>query len=84
MRIPKIIRIAAAQTMGGSDQPSIPQITPRIIQQKNGPQKENAPLHAMPSAAPHMLLPLYHRLYANRAKKPLITKKIMAGPLVKA
>ena len=41
-------------------------------------------MHAMPSAAPHMLLPLYHRLYANRAKKPLITKKIMAGPLVKA
>ena len=84
IRIPNIIRIAAAQTIGGSDQPSIPQMTPRIIQQKNGPLKENAPLHAIPRAAPHMLFPFYHRLYANRAKNPLITKKIMAGPLVNA
>lgn len=39
--------------------PPIPS-TPMMIQMKNGPQKAYVLLHAMPSAVPHIELPLYH------------------------
>ena len=82
--IPITIITAPIQTIGATFQPSIPIKTPIIIQQKNGPQNEYAPLHAIPSAAPHIELPLYHKEKANNAKKPLITKNINDDVSVKA
>ena len=62
VKMPTTIRIAATQATGGMFQPSMPNTRPIHTQQKKGPQKENMPLQAMPRAAPHMALPLYHSM----------------------
>ena len=53
--------------------------TPKMIQMKNGPQNAYMPLHAMPSAVPHMELPLYQNENAGMAKNPEIRKNSSAG-----
>ena len=63
--MPQIMTIAAAHCTGVSIQPGCPSNIPTMIMQKNGPQKEYAPLQTMPSAAPHIELPLYQKEYAG-------------------
>ena len=50
-----------------------------MIQMKKGPQNAYMPLQAMPSAVPHMELPLYQKENAGMAKKPEMTKNTSAG-----
>jgi len=62
----------------------MPPITPSNKKQNNGPKNEYVPLQAVPSPAPHILLPAYQVMKVTNVKRPLTANQIIAGPLVKA